>query len=183
VSSEVRFLDRPAAQWVQDLSSATPRVRRSACFVLGELGLEAAPFVPQLNRALKDTDPTVRDAAALALGDIALVHPFLPDDVRDAVPVLLELLQRDPAVACRRSAAYALGALAAVGAEPLLRERLAEDDAPAVRQNAAWALGKLSSPLEPQTLRTLDRALQDMDALVRRDAAQALEAIKRERQR
>ena len=58
-------------------------------------------------------------------------------------------------------------------------ERLLKDKSASVRQNAAWALGRQKQP-DNDTVAALCDVLSDPDALVRRDAASALESIGQE---
>ncbi len=173
------FLGRPIEAWLRELDEAAPSKRRNAAFALGQIGKAAAHTAPQLIRALKDSDASVRNAAAFALGDIGRVHPLLPDDVQDATQPLMELLQRDSDERVRRSAAYALGSLGIAMAEPLLRQSLRKDSAATVRQNAAWALGKLRRRPSAETIDDLKQAKRDLDPCVRRDAAAALDALRK----
>src|SRR5262245_45525654 len=69
-AQSARFLDRPPAYWLDQLSRSEAQARRSAAFALGQLGPAAAAAVPALVRALADSDPRVADAAAFALGQI-----------------------------------------------------------------------------------------------------------------
>src|SRR5947209_7836189 len=69
------FLNRPFAQWLQELRDRRPPVRRSAAFALGKIGSQAS--VPALLDALHDASPAVREASAFALGEIGL--PPVPD--------------------------------------------------------------------------------------------------------
>ncbi|MGB6688443.1 MAG: HEAT repeat domain-containing protein [Terracidiphilus sp.] len=62
--------------------------------------------IPALIEALKDTDPTVRSYAALALGNI-------PRDMRAAVPALIDALQ-DKDRSVRENAIQSLGSIAQI---------------------------------------------------------------------
>jgi HEAT repeat protein len=107
--------------------------------------------------ALRDDTPKVEwDEAGKALTS-ALDHP-------------------NPRV--RRSAAYALGAfgILAESALPALKKSL-RDRSPAVRQNAAWAMGRVAVGIDSVTVIELCDLLTDRNALVRRDAAAALESV------
>lgn len=166
------YLGKPRAQWLDDLQSKDAKVRRGAAFALGKMG--SATAVPALQRALKDEDPTVAEAAACALGDIGA-------PAQDAALVLAELLgdrNRDPRV--RRSAALALAGIranSATVARALVKAL--DDSSPAVRQNAAWALGKLGFDDVKPAVEALAERLTgpDSDPVVRRDSAGALADI------
>lgn len=79
-----------------------PAVRRGLCYALGAFGPEAVSAVPQLQSALGDADPTVRQNAAFALGRIGAV-------AGKGVVKELCLLLDDKNVLVRRDAATALG--------------------------------------------------------------------------
>ena len=72
----------------------------------------------------------------------------------------------------RRSGVFALGCLGNKSRETLQALEAALDDAePVVRQSSAWAVGQFGVAAVP----LLKKALHDKDALVKRDAAGALE--------
>src|SRR5437660_16002 len=118
----------------------------------------------------------------LAIGDVrpASAQPvkFLDKSLDDWVA---ELGHKD--ARARRSAAFALGTVALNTREAASPVKALEkavrspkdggDANPAVRQNAAWALGRL----QPASAIRLAAALEDDDALVRRDAAAALDQV------
>ena len=95
---------------LRDLKSKNALVRTQAASSLGNNASPGSPAydreqtrkaVPALMEALKDTDPSVRMAAAFALGNI-------PGDMRIAVPALIQTLQDiEPQV--REEAARSLG--------------------------------------------------------------------------
>jgi HEAT repeat protein len=141
----------------------------------------ATAAVPKLARLLRQDDQaTVREAAAFALGEIGpAAVKALP-----ALPGLLgEALTGDASPLVRRSAAFALGSLGLAGKDAAAAVKGLEkavpspkqggDASPAVRQNAAWALGRLRAG----SAVVLAGALEDDDALVRRDAAAALDQV------
>jgi HEAT repeat protein len=175
------FLDKPIANWLKELKHKESSVRRSAAFALGQMGDDAWYAVPDLAFLLRnDSDAGVREAAAMAVGDI------LVNFQGDQVPLwdktgaeLLRMLEHDSNPRIRRSAAYALGAFGkrARGCEPYLRKALSDKD-PSVRQNAAWALGRFGT-LTGATISDLCDRLEDDNTLVRRDAAGALGALGR----
>jgi HEAT repeat protein len=168
-AQETGVLGKPVVTWMRGLDSNDPLVRRGAAFALGKSGPDGAFAVKKLVALFGDRDPDVRDAAAFAVGEIA------PDDAQEAFNGLLRLLIHDKEGRVRRSAAYAIGRLgprAAKAASKHLLDRLANDSDPGVRQNAAWALGRLGP--NPELVPNLAAALDDRDALVRRDAADAL---------
>jgi HEAT repeat protein len=168
------FLGKPLDRWRNELNDSKPKVRRSAAFALGRMGFSAREAVPDLVRRLQtDTEASVRDMAASALGDIAKV---MPSDraLWDRTSGVLVKALADSDGHVRRSAAYALGAFGAqaAGAGDALRAALADKDA-SVRQNAAWALGQIGEAAGG-AVDALCGCLGDKDVLVRRDAAGAL---------
>jgi HEAT repeat protein len=75
---------KPAAYWIQALSSNDTRLRRKAVQVLGNVGASDSMAVPALTRALKDKDVEVRRGAVLALLQIGPA-------AQAALPALREL--------------------------------------------------------------------------------------------
>jgi len=167
------FLNKDAASWVKELAGESEAKRRSAAFALGKLGGEAVGALPALKQALaKDQSAKVREAAAIALGEVARGNITAAADPQ-LLPLLTQTL-KDNAWAVRRSAAFALGCMetqAEAAREQL--EAALSDTSPEVRQNVAWALGRISAAALPK----LREALRDTDAFVKRDAAQSLYLI------
>ncbi|HQA68327.1 MAG TPA: HEAT repeat domain-containing protein, partial [Aggregatilineales bacterium] len=116
--------------------------------------------VPQLVKALGDTAPAVRAAAAQYLGQLG---------DRRAVSHLLPLLQ-DAEPEVRYAAAHALGWLRDERAVPRLIKCLKDSD-PQVRLIAVMALGWIGAP---SAASGLARALSDPDPNVRQTAAGVL---------
>ena len=92
--------------------------------------------MPTLTELLKDTDWSIRSAAAMALGKIGC-------DAKTAIPMLTDLL-KDKDEVVRRAAALALGNIGpeAKTAIPALTELLKENDWP-VQWAAAESLGNI----------------------------------------
>jgi HEAT repeat protein len=173
------FLGKPVERWTEELNPSQPApVRRSAAFALGKLGGQAFPAIPRLAKALQDQDATVRDAAAYALGEIALA---LGDNATSQWEhtgrTLTAGLANDADPYVRRSCAFALGSQGknAVPAQEALRKAL-KDREPIVRQQAARALGRMGD-VDTASVNSLCVALADGDSWVRRDAALALSEI------
>ncbi len=173
------FLNRPTADWLNDLNDPNVDVRRGAAFALGKIGAEGdtAKVVDALTRRLSDAheDAVVKDFAASGLGDV--MTALGPQSVAywaHAGPALQQAL-KDKAPAVRRSAAYGLGAFGDAAA-PARDDLIAAtgDSAAIVRQNAAWALGKLGKEAGQDGVAQLRGLLTDDDPLVRRDALHAL---------
>lgn len=165
------FLGKSANDWRKELILGDDKARRGAAFALGKMGQGGVSGVGDLGKRLReDSSPQVREAAAFALGEIALESLRTLDDPA-MLRALTEALQKDKDPLVRRSAAFALGCLRADALPSLAElENALSDREPVVRQNAAWALGKLGSKAVP----ALRKALQDDDVVVRRDAAATL---------
>jgi len=151
------------------LIDAVPAVRAAAAQALGRIaGPADEDVIDGLARALQDPSDTVRQAAALALGDVepspgqlaftsellrasdvgvrrAAVRALLTLDTAQSADRLLPLLD-DPDAEVRQSAVGALGFSGDARAGAALGVRLAKDPSPAVRAEAAYHLGKLNGP-------------------------------------
>jgi HEAT repeat protein len=143
---------------------------------LGDLGLDAAPAVPQLIRLLDAPERETRAAAANALGAIGT-------DATAAIPKLIERLGEPevvwpafemPVPDASLSAAMALGKM---GKEAVWQlERCLADDRPHVRSLAAYALGAIG-PAAKAAVPSLIRRSKDTDDSVRREAVSSLGRI------
>jgi len=125
--------DPGTGEYVRDLRSGAPSVRRNAAVWLGRVGDPSA--VPALIEALDDPESDVRLETAKALG-------FLKD--ARAVGPLAEALG-DREVNVRLYAAYALGEIKDAKATGPLLGAL-RDSAWCVRDQAAWALREIGDP-------------------------------------
>jgi HEAT repeat protein len=123
----------------------------------------------ELIARLKHPEPTVRQHAAAALGQMGR-------KARRAVPCLAEALQ-DPDTRVRRLAALALGDIGpeAAAAVPALVGALNDGHA-AVRRRAAVALGEIGAVA---AVRALAEAGEDEDDGVRELATASLQRIER----
>jgi HEAT repeat protein len=139
--SAMRLHVAPATEAVLGwLGSPIAALRSAACAVAG--ALPDARAVPALGRALVDTEPVVRVAAADALGAYA--------GNGDAVSALLRKLD-DASPNARRSVVQSLGRLGDERAVlPLVGK--AQDSVPEVRQAVARALGDLGDAHATQAL-------------------------------
>jgi HEAT repeat protein len=177
------FLGKTERKWSDELKPSNPAdTRRSAAFALGKLGGQSLDSIPLLVQALKDSDATVRDAAAYALGEICASLGEKPNAINQwdrTGPALMAVLARDGDAYVRRSAAFALGNQGrnAAPAQEILLKALDDRDA-IVRQQAARALGRIGD-VEPAAVVRLCSTLADPDPLVRRDSALALNQIGR----
>ncbi len=170
-----RFLGKTAAQWTDQLKNPTATAtRRSAAFALGKLGVYASTALPELKKLYRtEKDAGTREAIVVALGEVAAGTESVDADLET---LLIDALQRDPDQFVRRSAALSLGLLGSK--TDAVRTALGQamtDPKQVVRQNAAWSLGRLDAKAAP----ALVQALHDetSDALVKRDAANALYAV------
>jgi HEAT repeat protein len=160
------------------------------------IGPGARAALPALTPALRDKDPYLRTAAALALGrlgrhgrpaarDLAALLGDEDAHVRLAAALALwqggdpEGLKRlvaglraaDPEVRAEAAMLLSFGGRSAKDAAPALRAALADGDA-SVRRAAAGALGMIDDG--PETLTALVEALRDRNGPVRDAAALAL---------
>jgi HEAT repeat protein len=138
------------------LSHRNPCVRRVAGRLLGRSRVETSLLVTLLD----DASPTVREAAAFAIGS---------GEKRQARVALETMLARRTGSEAAM-AAWALAEEDDVASVPALERALRHDDA-RVRRAAAYALGEIAAlrALEP-----LSVALRDRDADVRYAAARAI---------
>ena len=146
---------------------------------LKDLGLDAAPAVPQLMRLLDVRDHDTRLAAVNVLEAIG-------KDAAAAIPKLVERLDEGelpristelPATDVGVHAAFALGEIGK-DAVPFLTACLANKRS-AVRSNAACALAMMGSDAQGAATALIGR-LTDRDWLVRQCAAEALGSIRAE---
>jgi HEAT repeat protein len=92
---------RSVADWIADLSNPDAKVRKKAVQSLGHVGTTDRAALPAVIGALKDKDPSVREAAILAV----LVNGSA---ARDAVPTLNEIRDSDPVPNLRKEATKAI---------------------------------------------------------------------------
>jgi HEAT repeat protein len=129
---------------------------------LGELGLEAAPAIPDLEAALRDEE--LRLPAIESLGKIGPA-------AKTTLPALEKSL-KDKNPKARRATLHAMG-LIGQASLPILLVCLKDNE---LRAGAAAALGRIGRGAK-EAAPTLCKLLQDPDAEVRRNAAKALGAI------
>ncbi len=187
---------------IKSLSDRKTSVHTYAVRVLGGIG---APAVPELIKALGDSNQDVRRNATVALG-------LIGKEAAPAVPELIKVLSNSNE-AVRRNAAWALGkigkeaasavpelikalrfspwnisgnasvALTEIGKEaativvPALTKALSNRN-PSTRQYAALVLGGIGSEAA-SAVPALTKALDDSDPNVREYAAEALREIKK----
>jgi HEAT repeat protein len=147
-----------------------PMRRERALRILGMIGAESAPAVPELIKLLKDADPKVQNETLFVL---AAIGPKA-DAAVGPVTELLATADRD----VRLTANYALGRLgpAAKSAVPELKKELASDDQ-MTKVTAVWALLKIE-PQDKEIAATavplLTGALSHPYEFIRVEAAMAL---------
>lgn len=154
------------------LGGDDPVARELAAIRLAPLGIDAAPALDALLRALDDPAPVVKVNAGAALSIL--------DDPRaaQAVPALARLLKGQPE-SIAETAAVALGNFREQAAEavPALIEALSAEQ-PELRRAAASALGYIGASAEP-AIPTLERlAAEDKEESVRAAAAEALKTLR-----
>jgi HEAT repeat protein len=153
------FDGKPLPQVLDELKDADPKVRLRAARALWSFPTRDA--VPALCKALEDTEPSVAEWAARALGRVG-------PDAREVSPTLIERLKRPPSEEFREATLIALGKIGAKSEEvvPLLIEQLQRKQAPIkTRQAAAGALGEFgtrASAAVPPLVEALDE--RDLEA-------------------
>lgn len=160
--------DLPAALEHQDW-----KVRVMACRALKEVGLGGRMDVAVAAqiRALKDSDPLVREVAVESLNELG-------PGAGGALPALAEVARRDPSSRVRARAAPVLPRL-----EPSLREAIPwliaalRDPDRGVRHSAVVTLGQLGPKAQPATPALVEVLERDRDGEVRAVTAEALGAI------
>jgi HEAT repeat protein len=181
------------------LTDTVPAVRAAAAQALGRMATpDDEAVIAGLARSLADHDNRVREAAALAIGEIepsprqltpvtvllrasdvqvrrAAVRALMSLDTEQVIEWLLPLLD-DPDAEVRQGAVSALGLSGDTRVTAALRKRLVHDPSPAVRAEAAYHLGELSG----QDMRPLLRlALEkETDQGVRRWIEAELKALR-----
>ncbi len=158
----VRILDRIGAKGTDELIAALrdPTVQWDVSQTL--ISLDGA-VLPDLQRALRDENQTIRENIAMILGEVK---------DRRAVDALLEALQsNDRLVAMAAPSLVSIGDQNAV--EPLIQCLHHQNDL--VRVYAAWALGSLGNPA---AVDQLIGCLSDRDPKLRGTAAHSLGQLK-----
>jgi HEAT repeat protein len=181
------------------LNDSMPAVRAAAAQALGRTASSTnEAVIAGLSRLLADAEEKVRQAAAIAIGDIeppprlmvpvadllqssdvrvrrAAVRALLLLDTAQMAGWLLPRLA-DPDAEVRQGAVAALGLSGDARAATALRKRLAEDPSPSVRAEAAYHLGKLSGLDTRRVLQT--ELAKEADPGVRRWIEAELKALR-----
>ncbi len=95
------FSGQPVAHWLGELRSTSPKARRHAADVLGNVGPTDPAALPALAAALADPDAGVRAAAVLGLSKNGPA-------AADALPAVRRVLATDPSPLVRRYAQIAV---------------------------------------------------------------------------
>ncbi len=144
------------------------KARHYVCYMLGELGPDAAPATEALAGLLEDPDEETQKEAAFALAEIG-------PDAEAAVPALSKALESQGPV--RFAAAYALGRIGkkAMPAKAALLARLQNDTDMALL--SAWALAHIHPECptcQEKALPVLIGGLDDSHAKFRVEAASGI---------
>ncbi|TMQ35548.1 MAG: HEAT repeat domain-containing protein, partial [Planctomycetota bacterium] len=133
--------------------------------------MAARDAIPEIMKLLKDSDASVRVAAARSLWKLD------PSQAATVVPVLIEGVKDQKRWAIRGRAIFVLGEIGPAAKEsvPALREAL-KDKYEDIRALAAISLGNMGATAKP-AVPELRAALKDEDGGVREKAAKALEKI------
>jgi HEAT repeat protein len=146
------------------LDSADCEERVEAIRRLGQQGPEAAEALAKLRQTLKDPEPAIRAATAVAVGFVGSRKDGL---------LLLPLLD-DPAEAVRFQTISALAFLGDPSVAAQLKNRY-DDEAPTIRDQILRAIGQLGGP---HAYPLLVRGIADPDVRIRRAAAVGFSFLK-----
>ncbi|NEP89882.1 MAG: HEAT repeat domain-containing protein [Okeania sp. SIO2C2] len=181
------------------LSDEDSDVRIAAATAVGNLGLEAKQYIPQLQQLFSDKNWRVREAAVEAVGNMGLeAKQFIPQllqlfsdehssvreaaaravvkirsDAKQLIPQLQQLLNDDN-WRIRKAAVEAVGEMGSEAKEfiPQLQQLLSDEDSD-VRRAAAWAVGSMGSEAK-KFIPQLQQLLSDEHSSVREAAATAV---------
>jgi HEAT repeat protein len=149
---------------------ADPSRRLRALRILGKIGADSAPAVPELVKLLKDADPQLKTGTLFVL---AAIGPKADAGVGPAVELL-----SDADGDVRKTAGYYLGKMgpSAKAALPELKKWLASDDE-MTRLTGVWAVLRIepgNDELAKAAVPLLVKALTHQYAFVRVEAAMSL---------
>ncbi len=158
---------------INELSASDPMRRVEAAWRLGEICDPSSTIIASLKGALRDPEPSVRGAAAEALGRIGCL-------AAETVPPIIQLLERETDDMGRARCIFALGRAGKNASQvvPTLLELLRRDNTHAY-DTALWALAEIginTPEVTEQISRGLDKDLSDQ----RWGAAKALGLIGRD---
>ena len=145
-------------------ATATPTVRRRGCLLAGRGGADRSTIiVAAVVRVMDDTDESVVESAAWALGEIG------PRCGAEAVTALIQVATRHGSPLCREAAVAALGAVGAPSGLAVVLAAL--EDTANIRRRAVIALAAFDDPAATEGLR---RGREDRDWQVRQAAEELL---------
>lgn len=140
-----------------------------ACIVLAEIGPAAKDAVPHLKEVLGHDKPEARLQAVAALGEIGAASKPLTADI-------VALLENDPEVGVRYTAAFALGKIGVDDVAVAALKKAAGKDDPFLKLIAVWALAR-NNPTDKALVQSavdeIVAAFKSDDADLRRAAAKA----------
>ena len=160
--------DDPLPDLMRSLSHTLPDQRARGARALGRLGWLARDALPLLASAIHDSEPTVREAAAQAVGQMG----------PDALPHLIAMLDHSDKYV-RRNAVWALGKLGPLAREaiPALCVALKDSD-PRTASGAAQSLGSMGMDAAT-AVPALTEAMRGTNIVLCRLASKALSQIGR----
>ena len=143
-----------------------PVVRGAAAKALGRIGVSNGAVIDALSHSLEDSDDAVKQAAAMAIGELEPSSPYLKPivslvrvsdvhvkraalralmeaDTGHWVPLILPALD-DPDVEVRQTAMAVLATSGNSEARTRIYRRFAQDSSAAVRAEAAYHMGELA---------------------------------------
>jgi HEAT repeat protein len=172
-------------QWKADIREKDASLREQAISVIWRFGPTAREAVPNLILALGESDPSLREDAAAALGTLARMEKGIDNEHVNKVVEGLSKLLRDSQHSVRLQAAWALAQLGpraknVIGA--LCSAATAHDTLSwKVRKAVCYGLGRIAldpkTGPDPKAINTLFNLLKDPCAPVRLEAIFALSAL------
>jgi HEAT repeat protein len=138
----------------------------------------SADDIADVLKELKSKNATVRAAAAREVGRLGAVRA---SDVKEAIPLLLNIIKKDQETSTRKAAIEALGRIDPDPKEtvPVLLSALKDKNAP-VRQAAAEALGQFPSEAT-DIVPVLKETEKDKNKMVERAAKMSLKNLREQK--
>jgi hypothetical protein len=161
------YQGKTLTDWIKMLKTGDAKARGAAAVAIGQIGKDAKAAIPALIAALKDTDPSVRMEATIALSKIG----------PEAITALTEALKSKNSYQ-RMGAALSLGHMgsAAKKAVAALQEAL-KDKSLAVRCHAAQALFRIDPEQAEAAVPVLAEGLKSDRQHIRMAAATTIGLI------
>jgi vesicle coat complex subunit len=172
--SEPSHEDRGLSQWAKDLKAPGGADRKRAAYALGEIAKREPATVPAvlgpLGGALKDSDPEVRKAAALALGKQGPAAKPATKQITDAM--------KDNDKEVRSIAVQALADIDADNPEHLgIISKLLDDKELDVKMAAVAALGSMGPTAKPAVPALQESLKNEKDFTFKRMVSEAIANI------